>query len=427
MIKIFQTTKDYNFLEIAYDVINNELFDIEIDDSIKYQTIDGFGGAITESSAYIYSLLSNEDKETFLKAYFSEEGLNYNLGRLTIGSCDFSLGQYDYLVDDKFSLEHEKQYLFPLLLDISKYKNLSFMVSSWSPLAKRKNNNSKLKGGHLLKECYKDYVSYIVTYIKEMKKLGFNIDMMTIQNEPQAVQTWESCIFSEKEEANLAVLINEKLIKNNMKIDMYIWDHNRDIIVKRVKKTLSYLNDSSFITGIAYHWYDNGCNKELSKVHEMYPDKKLIFSEGCIELLIFKDSVFDHALRYGIEYLNDINNYSNGFIDWNILLDEKGGPNHVGNYCESLIQYDTKNHKLIFNKSYYFVKHFSHFITKDSIRIENINKSDVMVCSLKNINNEIVVILINKSKQKNVKIKIKEKIYSVELKEDSISTIVYKE
>lgn len=427
MIKIFQTTKEYNFLEIPYDVIDNELFDIEIDDSIKFQTIDGFGGAITESSAYIYSLLSNEDKETFLKAYFSEDGLNYNLGRLTIGSCDFSLGQYDYLVDGKFSLEHEKQYLFPLLLDISKYKNLSFMVSSWSPLSIWKDNNSKLNGGHLLKECYKDYASYIVTYIKEMKNLGFNIDMMTIQNEPQAVQTWESCIFSEKEEADLAVSINEELIKNDIKIGMYIWDHNRDIIVKRVRKTLSYLNDASFLTGIAYHWYDNGCNKELSKVHKMYPDKKLIFSEGCIELLIFKDSVFDHALRYGIEYLNDINNYSNGFIDWNILLDEKGGPNHVGNYCESLIQYDTKNHKLIFNKSYYFVKHFSHFITKDSVRINNINKSDVMACSLKNINNEIVVILINKNKQKHVKIKIKDKIFNIDLKEGSITTIVYKE
>lgn len=427
MIKIYQTTKDYNFLNKNYEIDEDSSYDIKIDESIKYQSIEGFGGAFTESSAYIYSLLSKEQKETFLKAYFSKEGLNYNLGRLTVGSCDFSLGEYDYIIDGNFSLEHEKQYLFPLLFDALKYNNLSFMVSSWSPLAKWKDNKSKIKGGHLLKDNYEDYASYLVTYIKEMRKLGFTIDKMTIQNEPQAIQIWESCIFSEKEEGELAYRIHEELIKNNMNIDIYIWDHNRDIIVKRVKKTLSYLKYNSFIKGIAYHWYDNGCNKELSKVHEMYPNKKMMFTEGCIELLIFKDSTFDHALRYGMEYLNDINNFSNGFIDWNILLDEKGGPNHVGNYCESLIQYDTNKHELIFNKSYYFVKHFSHFINKGSYRIHNINDSDVMICSLKNTNNEIILILINKNNGKFVKININERNIKVFLEENSITTIVYKE
>ena len=427
MIKIYQTTKDYDFLEIESKLENNSDFDIKINDSIQYQKIIGFGGAFTESSAYIYSLLSKENKKKFLDAYFSKDGLDYNLGRLTIGSCDFSLNEYDYLVDGKFTLDHEKQYLFPFIFDVLKYKDISFMASSWSPLAKWKDNKDKKHGGHLLNEYYKDYASYIVTYIKEMKKLGINIDMLTIQNEPQAVQVWESCIFSEEQEANLALEIHNELIKNNISLDMYIWDHNKDIIVKRVKKTLSFLKDNSFINGIAYHWYDNGCNKELSKIHELYPDKKMIFTEGCIELLIFKDSTFNHALRYGIEYLNDINNFSNGFIDWNIILDEKGGPNHAGNYCEALIQYDTQNKKLIFNKSYYFVKHFSHFIKDDSIRINNINNTDIKICSLKNTNNEIIIILINQTDEKYVKININNKVFGVLIKKDSITTIVYKE
>lgn len=427
MIQIFETNKDFNFKPI--EVTNNESeINVIVNEDIKYQKILGFGGAITESSAYIYSLLDESQKELFLKSYYSEEGLNYNLVRLTIGSCDFSLESYNYINDNgEFSLEHEKKYLIPFLNDIKKYKDLTYMCSSWSPLKEWKDNKDIYHGGHLLKNHYKDYIDYLINYLKEMyNQFNIKFDYMSIQNEPMAVQVWESCIFTPKEEAKLAYLLNKELKNNDIDTKLFIWDHNKDIIVKRVKKTLGYKSLEKDIYGIAYHWYDNGMHSELSKVHDLYPDKVLLFSEGCVEFNVFGKHSFEDGFRYAKEYINDINNYSNGFIDWNILLDEKGGPNHVGNFCEALIQYDRNSKELIFNKAYYFVKHLSHFIKKDGIRIGFLNKTSTLMTSILNEDGSIIVIILNNTKDEIINLKIKDDAISFKSEKDSIITVKYR-
>lgn len=426
-IKIYESNNNYFFKPKKFKLlVDNNDVNVLIDCKKKYQSLMGFGGAITESSAYIYSLLNNNQKALFLSSIYGTNGLNYSLARLTIGSCDFSLKSYDYLDENNvFTLEHENKYLFPLLNDIKEKKELTFMASSWSPLAKYKDNNDKLHGGHLLKEHYKDYALYLTNYVKQMRLNGFPISMMTIQNEPQAIQTWESCIFSVKEESEFGKVLYNSLKEINEDVDLYIWDHNKDVIIDRVEKTLEDKEFHSYVKGIAYHWYDNGCNENLKVLKDKYPDLNLLFTEGCIELLLDKSNdKFRHAIRYAKEYIKDINYGSSGFIDWNILLDEKGGPNHVGNFCEALIQYDRINKELIFNPSYYYVMHLSKFIQPNARRLEIDNKTNLLMTSVINPNGEIVIVVLNEDKATYLNLLCNEVKFSVYSEKQSLMTMV---
>lgn len=430
-ITIYESTESNYFIkkEIADIFSSFEEANIIIEENIKYQSIIGFGGAITESSAYVYSLLSPKQKKEFINAVFSQEGLNYNLGRLSIGSNDFSLGSYNYLTEDKhFTLKHEEKYLFPILNDIKKIKEISYMISSWSPLKEQKTNNDIYHGGSLKAECYDEYALYLVTYIKEMLKKGFKIKYMTMQNEPLAIQVWESCIFTPEEEAKLIQVVHKLIVKNNLPIDIYLFDHNKDVIVERIQQTLKNNDIINYVKGIAYHWYDNGMHENLTKLHQLYSQLNLLFNEGCIELLVFKDNnAFLHGLRYAREYIRDINNFSNGFIDWNILLDEKGGPNHVGNYCEAPIQYDREKKKLIYNPSYFAIKHLAHFIKDKAKRISCTTSLDIDICAFENQENEYIIVILNTSKEKDLKISFKNKKINLKIPTNAIISIVIRD
>lgn len=424
--KITTSELRYENLEIEEKIEKNN---IKIDTNVKYQTHKGFGGALTESSAYVYSLLSSEQKEEFINAVFGKDGLNYNMARLTIGSCDFSLASYDYIIDqnlDTFNLEHEKKYLFPLLFRILKMRDMTFMASSWTPLAFMKDNNDKCHGGHLKEEFYDEYAEYLVTYIKKMRELNVNITSMTIQNEPEAVQVWESCLFDEKSEAKLAKCIknhlNEKELNN---IKLFIWDHNRDVIKRRIANTLKYLNESDF-DGVAYHWYDNWAFSQLTEIHKMLPHKDIFFTEGCVELLINNNQsgAFSNGMRYAKNFILDCLNYTNGFFDWNILLDSNGGPNHVGNYCEAPIMYDIKHKKLIYNYSYLMIKHFSNFVLPNARRIHISQIKGINTVAYENEDGTIAIIIVNDYQNMPISFEIDNQHISCYSRKDSVISIM---
>ena len=161
---------------------------------IEFQKIKGFGGAFTEASAYNYNLLDKKDQQKFIKDYFSERGLNYNIGRIHMNSCDFALGNYTYIDEmdetlDSFSVERDKEIIIPMINDAKKEKDIKLLVSPWSPPAFMKDNNEMNHGGKLLKKYYSLWANYFVKFIKEYTDLGLNIDSLTIQNEPEATQT----------------------------------------------------------------------------------------------------------------------------------------------------------------------------------------------------------------------------------------------
>lgn len=437
--KITSTINNYfNAEEIEeFDKKNNDFqVDIIINSKTKYQKHYGFGGAFTDSSGLVYSLMSNKNKKEFLKAYFSKDGLNYNLGRISIGSCDFSDRIYDYCSNSSmsdFSLEEAKKYVIPLIRDALKInKDLHFMASSWSPPAFYKTNNAKIKGGKLKEDCYVKYAEYIVKFVDLIKKENIYLKYLTIQNEPLAKQTWESCIFTSLEEAKLGILIKNKLEDKKINdVQLFVWDHNKDVIVERIKETLNYQNLYDLASGIAYHWYDGTDYSNVEAIHNLYKNKLIFLTEGCVELLNFKSidykeniGNFQNGIRYIENYILGANSFTNAFIDWNLLLFSDGGVNHVGNFCEAPIMYNQLNKKLIFNPSYYCIKHFAHFVHVNSFRIDVANNSKLLVTSYLNTDGKKVVIILNKGKETAVIIQIDNILYKCYIKNESINTLI---
>jgi len=392
------------------------LFDgriIYVDPTKKKQTMLGFGGALTESAAYLYSLLGFEQKTMLLKAYFTKEGANYTYGRLSINSSDFGFGNYDYLDGsdeslESFSLKHEEKYLLPFLSDIEKTRgrSLFLMASPWSPCAFMKDNRDMNHGGRLEAKYRPLWAKYEAKYFTEMRKKGHEFEIVTVQNEPEANQTWDSCLFSSEEEAAYIPFLRAALDEAGFKkIGIYIWDHNRDEMVRRSNATLSDPEIDQMVSGIAYHWYCSNNHKNVSLTHELHPDKHLIFSEGCVELTnpaTFKEGVvgsWGHGEIYGENMIEDFNNYSEGWIDWNVLLDGKGGPNHKGNYCEAPVMFNLEKRTLVFNPSFYFICHFSRFIERGAkgIHCQNDYESGVHATAMENPDGSLIVVVMNES------------------------------
>lgn len=382
-----------------------------------FQTFLGIGGAITDASAEVLAKLSKEKQQEFLNAYFSKDkGIGYTLIRTNINSCDFSSDMYTYVAEgDKelktFNIDHDRKFKIPLIKKAIETAGgkLTLYVSPWSPPAFMKDNKNMLKGGKLLPEFYQSWANYYVKFINSYQKEGIPIWGLTIQNEPMAIQKWESCIFTAEEERDfLKNYLGPTLNKAGLgdkKIS--VWDHNRDLLTQRVSIILDDPEASKYVWGIGFHWYETWSGGEpmfenVGKVHEMYPNKNLIFTEGCNEKFDTKNyQLWKNGERYGKSMINDFNNGTVAWTDWNILLDEKGGPNHVGNFCFAPIHGDTKTGELIYTPSYYFIGHFSKFIGKNAKRVSSVSsRSTLITTSFINQDGKMVTVVMNQSSKK---------------------------
>ncbi len=253
---------------------------LEIDSDVTYQTIEGFGGAFTEAGGYNLSTLSQEKREEVIKSYFSPEvGLGYSLCRTHINSCDFSLGNYAYnnVPGDtklkKFDISRDKKYLTPFIHDAMKVNcsNFKLIASPWSPPAWMKSNGKINNGGKLLNKYYDVWALYIAKYIEKYNTEGIDIWEITVQNEPDATQVWESCRYSAIEERDfIKEHLKPVLVKHNLdNVKIMIWDFNRDQIYERAKIILSDPKAASFIWGIGFHWYSGEQFKNVAKVYKI--------------------------------------------------------------------------------------------------------------------------------------------------------------
>ena len=358
---------------------NNGNVTLSVNTAKTFQDIIGFGGAFTESAAYTLARMAPEKRQEIVKKYFDDvEGLGYTLGRVHIHSCDFALGNYTYVQENDtelktFDISHEKKWVFPFINEAMKAANgkISLLASPWSPPAWMKTNGEMNNGGRLIPKYRRNWALYYAKYIKAMRAEGYDIFAITVQNEPAAVQKWDSCIYSAQEEGEFVRDFLGPVLKEEGLADVkiYIWDHNRDVIVERVKTILEDPEASKYVYGVANHWYVSEEFENLSKVHEMYPDKHILFSEGCQEGGLHLGSWLTGE-RYARNMIGDFNNWQEGWLDWNLILDETGGPNHVGNYCDAPIVADTKTGEIYYNSSYYYIGHFSKYVKPGAKRIE---------------------------------------------------------
>jgi glucosylceramidase len=383
-----------------------------VDPGRQFQTFLGIGGALTDASAEVFATLPKQKQQELLTAYFDDkQGIGYRFARTNIHSCDFSSGSYTYVDEgDKelksFNVSHDKQYRIPFIKQCiaASGGGLTMFASPWSPPAFMKDNNNMLRGGKLKPEFYQSWANYFTKFIRSYQAEGIPLWGVSIQNEPMATQKWESCIFTAEDERDFLKNFLGPTLQREGLADkkIIVWDHNRDLIYQRVSTLLADPKAAKFVWGIGYHWYEPWSGGEpmfdnVRLVHETWPDKHLVFTEGCVDSFnAEKLGEWKFGEQYGRSMINDFNNGTVAWTDWNVLLDEKGGPNHVGNFCFAPVHANTKTGELTYLSSYYYIGHFSKFIQPGAKRIASSpSRSQLLSTAFQNPDGKVAVVVMN--------------------------------
>ena len=339
---------------------------------IKYQAFLGFGAALTEAAGHTFAQMDEATQEHFLNLCFSEEHNRYSLCRLSIQSCDFSLVPRSYMdapseTLEGFSIDDDWAYVLPLVKAAQRINpRLEFLASPWSPPAWAKTTRTMKLGGHLRPGMQDQWARMIARMIADYRTAGVNIGRITVQNEPQAAQTWESCLYSTSQEMTfLHEHLKPALRAEGLDhVKTFIWDHNKDRVLDRATEALADPKAALDVDGIAFHWYAGDHFEALRATRDVIgPDRELILSEGC-DFYTAGDEWWElsHAEHYAREIIGDFEAGANAILDWNILLNAQGGPNHVGNYCDAPIMFDEESGSLNVRLPFYYLGHFSHFL-----------------------------------------------------------------
>jgi glucosylceramidase len=407
-----------------------------------FQEYLGIGGAITDASSEVFATLNAVQQNKLLESLYGKEGIGYTIIRTSIHSSDFGLGSHTYIEEGDadlktFSIEKDKEKRIPFIkraIDLIK-DDVVFYASPWSPPAFMKTNKNMLQGGKLLPEFRQSWADYYVRFIKAYEEEGIPVWGLTIQNEPMAVQRWESCIYTADEERDfLKNYLGPTLEKEGLgDKKIVVWDHNRDLISERANTIFEDPEASKYAWGIGFHWYETwtgGLPKydNLKNINESFPSKNMLFTEGCQEGFDSERLHFwPNAERYGNSMINDFNSGVVGWTDWNILLDERGGPNHVQNFCFAPIHANTKTGELIFTPTYYYIGHFSKFIKPGALRVSTTtSRTTIESTSFQNPEGEIITVVMNKTNQKiGYKLIVGESETFIEIQPRAMQTIIY--
>lgn len=409
----------------------NEL--ITIYPELKHQVIEGFGGAFTDAAGYTYSKMTAEHKKELLEAYFGENGAGYTMARIPIDSCDYAVGYYEAMSDKDdvnfqgFTLERTEKYILPLLEDAQKIlgRPIEILFSPWSPPVFMKTNGKRNDGGKLKKEYRKFWAEYLCKYITEFRKRGYAVKRLTVQNEPNAVQIWDSCIYnSEEEKEFIRDFLFPALVKNGLSdVEIFVWDHNKERIYERLKEIVDEDTDK-MVAGVAFHWYSGDHFEAVNAVRERFPGKQMILSEAGIGPSSRPEEDFRHVRLLAHEMIGDFNHGMTAFYDWNIFLDETGGPNHVENFGDAPLMYDTVNKKIIKKNLFECYKHFSCYIMPGAVNITSSRFcQELDVAAFENPDGTLAAVIYNSSSEEiKAYIRVDKLCAEVTIAPDSIST-----
>lgn len=409
----------------------------------EYQKITGFGGAFTESSAYLLNQLSPDKRDKILRAYFSKAGANYSLTRTHINSCDFSLSQYSYapvpddILLEHFSIDEDRGDLIPMIKTAQKVSEDGFKIiaSPWTAPPWMKDNNDWV-GGKLLPKYQETWALFFSKYIQAYKKEGIDIWGLTVENEPHGNgNNWESMLFTPQEMTGFVQhYLGPKLENDGLgHVKILGYDQNRAELKGWVDEMFKNDSTSKYYSGTAIHWYESTYDyfpEALQYAHKKAPDKHLIQTEACVDAQVPEwnndawywskeatdwgwdwapeDQKYLHpkyvpVYRYARDIIGCLNNYVDGWIDWNMVLDRQGGPNWFKNWCVAPVIVDPEKDEVYFTPLYYTMAHFSKFIRPDAKRIGFENPDEnLMVTAAKNTDGSVVVVAFNPTEQEKL-------------------------
>ena len=449
-LQVYTTAKDteLRLTKTSEQVFKKKVQPLETEVAIfinpkkTFQKYLGIGGAITDASSEVFATLNETQQNKLLESLYGKDGIGYNIIRTSIHSSDFGLGSFTYVKEGDadlktFSIEKDKEKRIPFIkraIDLIK-DDLVFYASPWSPPAFMKSNKNMLQGGKLLPEFRQAWADYYVKFIKAYEEEGIPVWGLTIQNEPMAVQRWESCIYTADEERDfLKNYLGPTLEKEGLgDKKIVVWDHNRDLISERANTIFEDPEASKYAWGIGFHWYETwtgGLPKydNLKNINESFPSKNMLFTEGCQEGFdTERMHYWPNAERYGNSMINDFNSGVVGWTDWNILLDERGGPNHVQNFCFAPIHANTKTSELTYTPTYFYIGHFSKFINPGAKRVSTTtSRTSLESTSFLNSDGSLVTVVMNKTDAKiNYKLAVGNLESVIEILPHAMQTIVY--
>jgi glucosylceramidase len=378
----------------------------------RFQTLLGFGAAFTEAAAVTWAALPAASQAALLSHCFdADAGHGYTLCRVHINSCDFALGNYAHaevagdLLLEHFNIARDRVALLPMIkaAQAVALKTASapirLLASPWSPPAWMKSNGQMNQGGELLPEYAAVWARCYVRFIQAYAAEGVPIWGITVQNEPAATQAWDSCIYSAEQERDFVRdHLGPALAEAGLgEVKIIVWDHNRDLMVERAATVYSDAEAAKYVWGCGFHWYGEDHFDHVQLLHDAWPDKALLFTEGCQE---GGPHIGSAALgeRYARSIINDLNRWTVGWIDWNLLLDESGGPNHVGNLCSAPLLADRRTGELLRQSSFDYLGQFARFIKPGAQRLLSAaSKQDLEVTAFINPDGSKVLVVLNRS------------------------------
>lgn len=411
---------------------------ITIDNTTRYQSMEGFGPAITGSAAYNLLKMNASERDRLLReAFHSTEGLGYNYVRISIGCSDFSLREYTWCDQEglEFFAVHpdDSQYLFPVLREILAINpDVKIIAAPWTaPLWMKIDRYSnkpydKWAGGKLNPDYYDEYAQYLVMWVEEMELNGFKIESITPQNEPLHDGNSASTYMSWEQQRNF--------IKNHLGpafeaagLDTKIWiyDHNFDV-TDFVKNIYADKEASKYVEGSAWHAY-GGSSSALAQIYKADPTKSIYFTEQSIGTWCpnFGDNLLWHIREV---CLGTINNYCRAVVLWNFMLDAERGPNRPGGCttcygfvdCDASYSYST----LTFRSHWYAIGHMSKVVKRDAVRIKC--SGSVTASAFENPDGTIAAVMLNDSEDdKQVVVKSPKGDFVVTLAARSVTSLVW--
>ena len=466
-VEVFETSASGNKLTKITEFTTSEApAVIKINPERIFQTITGFGGSFTEASATLLNRLGKDNRNTIIEAYFGETGSKYSLTRTHMNSCDFSLSNYSYAPVDgdielnNFSIDEDRDDLIPMIKDAMEVSKDGFKIiaSPWTAPPWMKDNKD-WRAGKLLPEYYDTWALFFSKYRTAYKNEGIDIWGFTVENEPVGNDgNWESMHYTPEEMTNFVQhYLGPKLEKDGHDVKILGFDQNRGEELEKWASVM-YKDEASskYYDGMAIHWYASTYDyfpESLQFTHNKAPNKYLIQTEACVDSEIpkWKDDQWywskeatdwgwdwapekDKYLhpkyapvhRYARDIIGCLNNWVDGWIDWNMVLDKQGGPNWFENWCVAPIIVDPEADEVYFTPIYYTLAHFSKYIRPGAIVI-GVEKTDdeLMVTATQNPDGSIATVIFNEGNTPKVfRLSLNEEYVHVKINAQAIQTII---
>lgn len=391
----------------------------------------GFGGAFTDSSCFLFNQMDSSSRRELLTELFSPAGLHFSVARTCIGSSDYSRTAYTY--DDTsgpdpslshFSIEHDRSYILPTLFEAASVQpDLFFFSTPWSPPAWMKAGDTLL-GGSMRKLYFDSYAQYFVKFIDAYKAAGVNIRAVTIQNEVDTDQDGRmpAALWGQEYEGEfIKSFLGPALTSASLDTKIWLLDHNFNLW-GRVMDLLSDPDVCRFVDGVAWHAYA-GEPDAMTRVHDAFPSKSAYFTE--YGPFITDADYLTGWAKWSASYTQIFRNWARCAVAWNLLLDEKGGPNLGPFTCGGVVTIDSKTRQLSRSGQYWALAHYSKSVKRGArvIASNSSSLSGVEHVAFANPDGTFVLVLTNQGKEHDIQCTFKGQSLCTKLPGDSVLTL----